>query len=53
MRLFTTITRKARESRIIRWLLWVAGFYALLMIIYLYFMLGNLSTAPAYVYSQF
>ena len=28
-------------------------FYALMMVLYLYFMLGNLSMAPKFVYTQF
>jgi hypothetical protein len=34
-------------------LIQVLGYYALLMILYLYFMLANLSTAPKFVYTQF
>jgi hypothetical protein len=31
----------------------VAGFYVLMMTLFLYFMLANLSTAPKFVYTQF
>lgn len=31
----------------------VFGYYALMMILYLYFMLANLSSAPKFVYTQF
>lgn len=31
----------------------VAGFYLLMMVLFLYFMLANLSTAPKFVYTQF
>lgn len=30
-----------------------AGFYLLMMALFLYFMLANLSTAPKFVYTQF
>ena len=30
-----------------------AGFYLLMMVLFLYFMLANLSTAPKFVYTQF
>ncbi len=30
-----------------------AAFYALMMILYLYYMMGNLSSAPKFVYTQF
>lgn len=30
-----------------------AGFYILMMVLFLYFMLANLSTAPKFVYTQF
>ncbi len=36
-----------------RFLLWTAGFYAMMMTLYLYFMLANLSSAPKFVYTQF
>lgn len=31
----------------------VAGFYFLMLVLFLYFMLANLSTAPKFVYTQF
>lgn len=31
----------------------VLGYYLLMMILYLYFMLANLSDAPKFVYTQF
>jgi hypothetical protein len=31
----------------------VAGFYFLMMVLFLYFMLANLSSAPKFVYTQF
>ncbi|MDO4298762.1 MAG: hypothetical protein Q4C59_09875 [Lachnospiraceae bacterium] len=30
-----------------------AGFYFLMMVLFLYFMMANLSTAPKFVYTQF
>lgn len=30
-----------------------AGFYILMMVLFLYFMMANLSTAPKFVYTQF
>ena len=36
-----------------RFLLQVLSFYILLMLLYLYFMTANLSTAPPFLYSQF
>lgn len=53
MKVFTALWQKMKTSRI-----WTCGkyvllFYALMMVIYGYFMLANLSTAPKFIYAQF
>lgn len=53
MKVFTTFIKKIKTNKYIGFALSVLGFYILLMIIYLYLMYGNLSTAPQFVYSQF
>lgn len=53
MKVFTALRQKMKENKV-----WVYGkyvllFYILMMIIYGYFMLANLSTAPKFIYAQF
>lgn len=53
MKAFTTFIKSLKNSPKTRFLLQVLSFYALLMLLYLYFMTANLSTAPPFLYSQF
>lgn len=53
MKLFTNFIRKIKASPKLTFLFQFLGFYFLLMILYLYFMLANLSTTPKFVYTQF
>lgn len=53
MKVFTNFIRKIKESPRLVFVCQILGFYGLLMILYLYFMLANLSTAPKFVYTQF
>lgn len=48
-------TMNVLEERHPRLAFWgrTAGFYFLMMALFLYFMLANLSTAPKFVYTQF
>ena len=41
-----------KHPRLSFWLR-VGGFYGMMLLLYLYFMTANLSTAPKYVYTQF
>ena len=45
----STDTQKDKKT----YLKWVLLFFAAMLAIYLYFVLADLSTAPAYVYGQF
>ena len=53
MKSFTGFIRKTVRRPKVRFALTVAGFYVLIMALYLYLMYANLSTAPEFVYSQF
>lgn len=53
MKAFTNFIRKLKEHPRLAFAIQVAGYYILMMILYLYFMLANLSTAPKFVYTQF
>lgn len=53
MKAFTALRRRLRESPRCRFAALVAGFYGLMMLLYAYFMLANLSSAPQFVYAQF
>ena len=53
MKAFTALRRRLRESPRWRFAALVAGFYGLMMLLYAYFMLANVSSAPQFVYAQF
>ena len=53
MKVFTTIIKKLENHPRLQFALQTLGFYALMLILFLYFMTANLSTAPKFVYSQF
>ncbi len=53
MKVFTTIIKKLENHPRLQFALQTAGFYVLLMVLFLYFMTANLSSAPKFVYSQF
>lgn len=53
MKLFTGLRQKMKKSKLWSYGKYVLLFYVMMMIIYGYFMLANLSTAPAFVYAQF
>ncbi len=53
MKAFIDSIRKIKEHPRVMFACHAAGFYILMMILYLYFMLANLSSAPKFVYTQF
>ncbi len=53
MKVFTDFIRKIKRNKISNFILWVLTFYGLMVILYVYLMSANLSTAPQFVYSQF
>lgn len=53
MKAFTALRQKLKKNKFWAWGKYVLLFYGLMMAIYGYFMLANLSTAPEFVYAQF
>lgn len=53
MKAFTNFIKKLDSHPKLQFALQTLGFYALMLILFLYFMTANLSTAPKFVYSQF
>ena len=53
MKAFTALRQKLRQSNVWSYGKYVLLFYGLMMAIYGYFMLANLSTAPKFIYAQF
>lgn len=53
MKVFTGLLQKLKNSKIWNKGKYVLLFYVLMMAIYGYFMLANLSSAPKFVYAQF
>ena len=53
MKAFTNFIKKLDSPPQLQFALQTLGFYALMLILFLYFMTANLSTAPKFVYSQF
>ncbi|MDY3249688.1 MAG: hypothetical protein SOX32_04990 [Candidatus Choladocola sp.] len=53
MKAFISSIREIKEHPGLVFVLRVLGYYLLLMILYLYFMMANLSSAPKFVYTQF
>lgn len=53
MKVFMNLVKKLEKNPRLQFALQTLGFYVLLMILFLYFMLADLSTAPKFVYSQF
>lgn len=53
MKAFTDFIRKIKNNRFAAFAGWTALFYIMLMILYLYLMYANLSTAPKFVYNMF
>ena len=52
MKAFTNFIKKLDSHPKLQFALQTLGFYALMLILFLYFMTANLSTAPKFVYSQ-
>ena len=53
MKLFTNLAAKIKAHKKIGFVLYVLAFYILIMVLYLYMIHANLSTAPTFVYNQF
>lgn len=53
MKRFTILLQKVRENPKLSFWADVAFFLILFLVIYLYLMFANLSTAPKFIYSQF
>ena len=53
MKTFTDFIRKIKNNKFTAFAGWTALFYVMLMILYLYLMYANLSTAPKFVYNMF
>lgn len=53
MKRFTIIINKVRNSKFVMRFGWIILFYALMMLVYMYIMHADLSTAPKFIYSQF
>lgn len=53
MKAFTNLRKKLQTSKVWAYGKYVLVFYVLMMVIYGYFMMANLSTAPKFIYSQF
>lgn len=53
MKLFTNLRGKLKDHPRLSFALWVLAFYLLMVILYLYLMNANLSTAPKFIYAQF
>ena len=53
MKAFTNFIKKLDSHPKLKFALQTLCFYALMLILFLYFMTANLSTAPKFVYSQF
>ncbi len=53
IKLFTNLQKKIKSRPKLAFALWVLAFYLLMVILYLYLMNANLSTAPKFIYAQF
>lgn len=53
MKVFTALRKKMKTGKLWAYGKYVILFYVLMMVIYGYFMLANLSTAPKFIYAQF
>lgn len=53
MKAFMNFIKKIEHHPRLQFVLMTLGFYTMMMILFLYFMMANLSTAPKFVYSQF
>lgn len=53
MKQFTNFINRMKDNPKVKMVLDVAMFYVLIMVIYVYLMWANLSTAPEFIYSQF
>lgn len=53
MKDFIGFIRKIKEHPKLMFVCSTAGFYLLMMTLYLYFMMANLSSTPKFVYTQF
>lgn len=53
MKNFINFIKKQNQNKKLLFLKWVLIFYVLIMAIYLFLMLANLSSAPQFIYSQF
>lgn len=53
MKTFTDFIRKIKNNKFAAFAGWTALFYVMLMVLYLYLMYANLSTAPKFVYNMF
>lgn len=53
MKRFISLGARIKAHPKIKFLLYVLVFYILIMVLYLYLIHANLSTAPTFVYNQF
>ena len=53
MNVFTNFIKKLNKNSKFNFIKWVAVFYIMMLVIYLYVMYADLSTAPEYIYSTF
>jgi hypothetical protein len=53
MKIFTTLRTKINSSKKLRFTKDVLIFYLIMMIIYGYFIFGDISSAPKFIYSEF
>lgn len=53
MKRFTDFISRVKDDRRFRFVRDIAIYYVLIMVIYVYLMWANLSTAPDFVYAQF
>ncbi len=53
MKVFTDFIRKIKQTKHFEFIAWTVIFFVLMMILYLYLIHANLSTAPKFVYTQF
>lgn len=52
-KLFTSLVQWVKARPRLMFILYVVGFYILLVLLYRYMIQANLSTAPDFVYNQF
>lgn len=53
MKVFTNFIKKIEEHPRLQFFCRMMGYYLLMLLLFLYFMTANLSSAPKFVYTQF